>query len=370
MKIFEVIAGFGAGGAETLLKDLAIGFKEKDHEVIVIIIDQFSDDVSEISKIKQLREKDIEVVSLNRKPGEKSVFIFSKIYKLFVRHRPAVVHIHSFLAAVCLFPFSLYFSKIKFVQTIHSTRVIETKLHKLFYTKLFPLKYKNIYCSDLAFVSLKRDLGEGIVIDNGIFRKRNRNIRKIIEKEYNIPANSLIMLNVGRITKAKNQGLLLNLIERLNNEVYQGSLYLLVCGKHFNDIFYQDLLCDYDQLKFANNIKFIGIKDNINDLMYSTDLYISSSLYEGLPITVLEAMNTGVPLVLSPIKEHLNVFIGLEACYFPEANTLNSYVALLKEKAKIFNADKENLIVKRDVLIKNYDINTTILNYLKYFNSL
>lgn len=370
MKIFEVIAGFGAGGAETFLKDLAIGFKKKDHEVIVIIIDQFSDDVSEVSKINQLRDNGIEVISLNRKCKERNFFIFFKIFKLLMKHKPEVVHIHSFLAAIYFFPFSLYGSKAKFFQTIHSTHIIETKLQKIFYSKLLPLRYKNIYCSEVAGHSLKNILGEGMIINNGIYPLLNKNIRKLIEEEYNIPSNSFIALNVGRITKAKNQELLLNLVEKLNIEVFKGSFYLLVCGKHFNDSLYQDLICNSNQLKFKDNIKFIGVKDNISDLMYSSDLYISSSIYEGLPITVLEAMNTGVPLVLSPIQEHLNVFKTLDTCYFPETNTVNSYFELFKEKIKKIKVDKKEIRIKRELLIEKYHINTTILNYLKHFNVL
>lgn len=366
MKILEVIAGFGSGGAETLLKDIAIGFKEKDHEVVVIIMDELSNDVSEISKINQLRANGIEVISLDRKPADRSLGIFFKIFKLIKKHRPSVIHIHSFLAALYFFPFSFYFFKIKFVQTIHSTRILESKLRKLFYTKLFTLKYKNIYCSDEVSNCLTKALGEGIVIDNGISSHKNRNIRNFIEEEYSIPPNSLIALNVGRITEAKNQLLLLNLIEKLNNQMYKGSLYLLVCGQYFNDSLYENLMTHYNQLKFKDNIKFIGVKDYVNDLMYSTDLYISTSIFEGLPITVLEAMNTGVPIILSPIKEHLNVFSDLQTCYFPENNTVDSYVALFQNK-KIFDTNREKVIAERDFLIKKYDIKTTILKYLDCF---
>ncbi len=186
MKIFEVIAGFGSGGAETLLKDIAIGFKEKNHEVAVIIIDALSDDISEKSKINQLRAKGIEVISLDKKPADRSIRVFFKIYKLLIKHRPEVIHIHSFLAALYFFPFSFYFSKVKFFQTLHSTRIMESKLRTLFYSKLFILKYKNIYCSDEVSNSLRKILGEGTIIHNGISSHKNKNIRNLIEYENSI----------------------------------------------------------------------------------------------------------------------------------------------------------------------------------------
>ncbi|KIC01410.1 hypothetical protein OA88_14075 [Flavobacterium sp. JRM] len=368
MKIIEVIAGFGAGGAEALLKDLSIGIKEENHEVLVIIVDQFSSDVSEISKINQLNQKGIRVISLNRKPQDKSFLLFFKIYKILKEYQPTVVHIHSFLAAVYFFPFAFVF-KSKFVQTIHSTQVAETKLQKIFYSILFPLKYRKVYCSETAYTSLKKIIGEGAVISNGIASYISNDIREYIEKEFNIPKGSFIALNVGRIVDSKNQLLLLDLIEKLNNELYKGRLYLLLCGKHYEDDFYLKIISKINQLKFKNNIKLIGVRDNITDLMYSSDLYISSSKYEGLPITVLEAMNTGVPLILSPIEEHLCVFKDLESCYFPETNSVDSYVALFENNQKIYAVDKENIIIKRDSLIKRYNINTTVLNYLSFFKN-
>lgn len=369
MKIIEVIAGFGAGGAETLLKDLAIGLKKLDIEILVVVIDKFTDDVTEMSKIKQLREKGIEVISLNRKPGDKSLSLLFSVYRLLKKNKPTVVHIHSFLAAIYFFPFAFIF-KTKFVQTIHSTKIPQAKLYKVAYTKLFPLKYKNIYCSDEAYTSLNKMIGEGVVINNGIIASTNQNIRKFIENEYSIPKSSFILLNVGRIVEAKNQLLLIDLVENLNKGSYKGKLYLLICGKHYEDEFYERIICDSNQLKFRDNIKFIGVKDNINDLMYSSDLYISSSIHEGLPITVLEAMNTGVPLVLSPIKEHLNVFDHLESCYFPESNTVDSYVSLFEKNEKSFAVNKDEIIKKRDFLIKKHSIDTTVLSHLIFFGSL
>lgn len=368
MRIIEVVAGFGAGGAETLLKDLSIGFKSKGHEVLVVVIDELTDDVSEVSKISQLRQNDIEIISLNRKPGRKSFSLFFEIYKIIKINTPDVVHIHSFLGALYFFPFSLFFSKCKFVQTIHSTHVLHSKWYKVVYSKILRLKYKNVFCSDESYRILNQLIGEGIVINNGIPTGTNQNIRKFMEKKFNIPANSLIILNVGRVSKEKNQILLLDIVEKLNHIFFKGSLYMLVCGKSFNDSLYRDIIMRCGKLKFNDNIKFIGVQDNISDLMYSSDLYISTSIYEGLPITVLEAMQTGVPLVLSPIKEHLNVFGDLEACYFPETNEVHSYVDLFKKNKEIFNLNKDDILLKRDMPITKYHINNCILEYLSCFN--
>jgi len=369
MRIVEVIAGFGAGGAETLLKNLSIGFESRNNEVLVVIIDQFSDDITEINKINELHENGIKVVSLERKPSENNLKMVFKIRKLLNEFKPNIVHIHSLLGAYYFLPFS-FFSKIKFVQTIHNTKIYDKLIHKLFYQFIFKIKYKTIYCSEESRISLKNHVGEGIVIDNGIPIHPNKNIREQILDEYKIPKESCIILNVGRISVQKNQISLIKLIERLNEEFENQNFQLLLCGMNYNDTYYAELLKNIDTSPLKKNIHYIGVKNDVNHLMFSSDLFISSSIHEGLPITVLEAINAGTPIVLSPINEHLNVFSSVDGCYFPDENSVESYVDLFKKQKGIFSHDKEELISKRQAIIDKYHINTTVTKHLEYFKKI
>lgn len=368
MKIFEVINSLGAGGAETLVKDLSIGFQKKGHQVIVITLDEVSDDISELKKIKNLKESGIETYCLGRKAGSKSISPVIEIDVLLKKHKPDIIHIHSFLAGLYFFPFSIV-NKYNFFQTIHSSHILLYKIQKFSYTKLFKRKYKNIFCSEESDRSLHQLIGKGIVIDNGIPNNPYSNIRLEIEQEFAIPNGSFIGLNVGRIEKAKNQLLLLDLVEELNKTLFNGTFFLLICGKNFNDSLFEEVNQKMKTLTYKNNIKYLGIRNNIIDLMHSADVYLSSSIYEGLPITVLEALNTGVPIILSPIKEHLNVFQNTAGCYFPEANEVKSYLDIFKKEKNIKEFSKENLRQQRQDIIAKYSIDTTVNKYLNHFNT-
>ena len=52
---------------------------------------------------------------------------------------------------------------------------------------------------------------------------------------------------------------------------------------------------------------FYGYVGNVRDYLSAADVYVSSSQSEGLPNGVLEAMATGVPVVLSGIRQHLEI---------------------------------------------------------------
>lgn len=57
----------------------------------------------------------------------------------------------------------------------------------------------------------------------------------------------------------------------------------------------------------GNTVEFFGFIDNVIEVVAQADLYVSASLYEGLPGSVIEAMSVKKPLLLSDIDEHREV---------------------------------------------------------------
>jgi glycosyltransferase involved in cell wall biosynthesis len=53
--------------------------------------------------------------------------------------------------------------------------------------------------------------------------------------------------------------------------------------------------------KLTNNIHFIGYRKNVDDYLEALDVYLSTSLYEGMPYTVIEALRSGCPCVVSDV---------------------------------------------------------------------
>ena len=69
---------------------------------------------------------------------------------------------------------------------------------------------------------------------------------------------------------------------------------------------------DYAELKSQfgalPNVIFTGNIGNVNEYLQAADIYISSSKSEGLPNGVLEAMATGLPVILSDIEQHKEIY--------------------------------------------------------------
>lgn len=118
---------------------------------------------------------------------------------------------------------------------------------------------------------------------------------KAIRMEIGLPENAFIFVYSGQIIDRKNHHFLLDVFRNTfkSNDVY---LLILGDGENYNVLF----------SKFGNieNIDFRGNVSNINHYLKACDAYVSTSKSEGMPNGVLEAMATGLPVVLSDIAQH------------------------------------------------------------------
>lgn len=112
--------------------------------------------------------------------------------------------------------------------------------------------------------------------------------------------NKRIFITVSMISKLKNIDEIINVFKQRKNDM----LLILGSGPLFNQI--KEKASEYD------NIYMIGHVTNVSDYLSASDYYISASLSEGLPNSVLEAMASGLPCILSDIKPHKEVLSDLE----------------------------------------------------------
>ena len=141
--------------------------------------------------------------------------------------------------------------------------------------------------------------GNVVYIPNGVDTKRFRPTvkKKELRKKFGISEDHTVLLSVGRLTPQKRPYLLMEVFSQL--EKNHSDLILCVAGRG-------EL---YDEVKaFAekhglNNIIFLGRVDDsdLPDLYACSDYYIMTSRYEGFPLTLLEAMASGLPCIVSDI---------------------------------------------------------------------
>lgn len=157
-------------------------------------------------------------------------------------------------------------------------------------------------CSQLA--GIKR-YGRRIVRNNKIFFVLNNAIdtEKYIcndciknkkDKELCIDESQTVLGHVGRFDNAKNQIFLVNIFNELQNYNENSKLILVGNGKNFELV--------KEKVKFLdleNKVIMTGVRDDVNEILQTFDMFVFPSIYEGLPVSVIEAQASGLKCLLS-----------------------------------------------------------------------
>lgn len=135
---------------------------------------------------------------------------------------------------------------------------------------------------------------------------------------------------------------------------YRDKLYLVLCGDG------QNLEKLKDKYKSNKNIIFKGKINNISEILRACDIYISTSKSEGMPNSVLEAMATGLPVILSNIPQHMELFdISKDIGKNYELNNIND----LTEKIDELIESNYNEIGKYNNIITNRYLTANVMSY-------
>ncbi len=106
--------------------------------------------------------------------------------------------------------------------------------------------------------------------------------------------NSIVIGHIGRFIESKNHKFLLRVMKELI--IKDNAIKLLLVGDG-------DLRPQIEQLAkkegIYDNIRFVGIRDDIHTMLHSMDIFVFPSIYEGLGLVLLEAQASGLPCIVS-----------------------------------------------------------------------
>jgi len=105
------------------------------------------------------------------------------------------------------------------------------------------------------------------------------------------------VLFVGRLTKAKGINILLKAIKILK-EKYQKEIKAAIVGKGYLEEELKGLVME---LGIEKEVEFLGVRRDVEKLMKSTKLFVLPSRWEGLPLTILEAMSSGAGIIATKV---------------------------------------------------------------------
>ena len=137
------------------------------------------------------------------------------------------------------------------------------------------------------------------VIKNGIETNRfvyNREIREQVRKELGL-TDEYAICNVARFVKVKNHEFLIQIFQEVKKTIPEAKLYLI--GGHSDDGREERIRKIVNDKGLDNDVVFLGVRNDVDRLLQAMDLSILPSLFEGLPVSNIEAQAAGLPCVIS-----------------------------------------------------------------------
>jgi glycosyltransferase involved in cell wall biosynthesis len=160
---------------------------------------------------------------------------------------------------------------------------------------------------DLLHQSFGLAKQKGQVIHYGIprerFSPRNLETRSRLLTELGIPDNALVCFTAARIEYRKGYQYQLEAIKQLmHSKVWEQIYFIWAGGGIFQPQFEVELKSEISQLGIENKVIFLGQIPNVDQWLNVADIFILPSQQEGMPISIIEAMAKGIPVIATAVS--------------------------------------------------------------------
>ncbi|MCQ2802761.1 MAG: glycosyltransferase family 4 protein [Bacilli bacterium] len=346
MKIIEVINSINyRGGAQTLLDGLVANFKKQNHDVLVISL---------YGPIDKSFEH-LNIICCNKKSrfDFKSARRFRKIVKEF---NPDVIHFHLSCLATYFFAFGFKKRNWKLFETIHTLPTVLVSKFEVFLRKIF-VKINN-YSLIAISSSIKKLIDDS---HHKNFPCVFNGIQLPICKYTNNKKYDFII--VAHMSEWKNHKLLFDVVGELKKE--GKDLTVLCVGD--GELLEQNKQYSQDS-GLANLVTFVGAVNDCSLYYNESKIFILTSLFEGNPMTILEAMSFGLPIIAPRVGGIPDVVTDNVNGFVFEVNNrveLKEKMQKLISDNELYDAFSKNNL--RD--IQKYTIENAALEYIHIFES-
>ena len=298
LRVLQVVPILAMGGLERVATRLALGLRPYVSRVAVAGRTGITTLGS--SEIEQpLREGGITVYSIPRARSRLRDVIRAGVALAPVlrRERPDVVHAHNPVggAAAAVARLLAFRPDIAIITTYHGVEPhrLELATRVLMQTSDLVVGVGPTASRALQEIGLPLDRSRTVY---NAFSLRSTRDREEVRLEFGIHSDSELVVTVGRYSAEKNQLLLLRALAILAPE--RPSLRALIVGVGTLE---EDLRRATVTLGIDDRVQVTGPRADAHDIIGAADVFALSSTSEGLPLVVLEAMASGVPVVSTAV---------------------------------------------------------------------
>lgn len=246
-------------------------------------------------------------IEFNRSPINKSnILAYKKMKQLIIDGDYDVVHVHTPVASFITRLVCKHLKDIKVIYTAHGFHFYKGAPLKN-WILYYPLEWYASKFTDVIITINKEDFirakklkakeveyvpGVGLDIDkfNNIDVDKEKK-----RKELGIPSDNILLLSVGELNKNKNHKVIIKALSEIENK----NVHYVIAGR---GRLKGDLIKLSVKLNISDRVHLLGYRKDIGELYKVSDIFCFPSKREGLPVSVMEAMVCGLPVICSNIR--------------------------------------------------------------------
>lgn len=294
VKVMHFISSGGLFGAENVLLNLAANMdKEIYHPIVAAIQDGRKANLQVAERARELKIP----VKVFQSKGKIDFDTVNKLKRCLTAHKIDVLHTHNYKSDI-IGALATRHLNVKLIATAHGFTDINHKVSV--YEKIDRMFLKKFFDGVVVVSdSVMPDFPQKMVIQNGIDVKRFQQTQKSrmeIRRQYGIQDDEIVIGTVARLSIEKNQKLLIAAADKVCKRNSKVKIMIVGDGPE------EDLLKNaVKNLQLEKQIIFTGLMRNVAPFYKAFDIFTLTSLTEGVPMTVLEAMASGVTVVATRV---------------------------------------------------------------------
>lgn len=338
-----------------------IGILQSIGVLIDCAVNQYTDEnnIEDIIKIENVNVID---VPFSRTPfSSKNIISYKKIRETITKGKYSLIHCHT--------PVASFITRMAIGKN-NNSKVIYTA-HGFHFYKGAPKKNWIMFFPAEWISSFRTDVLITITIDDYIFAKKHMHAKKVyyvpgvgidtgkfyvnretqierkILKKYDINDSDFVIISVGELNVNKNHQIVIKAMAKMNDP----RVHYCIAGH--GDLF-DELQQIVNDLNLTEKVHLLGQRSDVKDLLKEADIYALPSIREGLNVSLMEAMASGLPCICGDIRGNNDLIVNNKGGYRINVMNMTEWIKAIKRLRIEDNRAMMGAFNAR--LVKEYDL--------------
>lgn len=360
-RLLHIVLWLDYGGLEKIVHDFSKSLRN-DYEVYVVALEKGG----LIESL--LKQEGIPVYVLERRPGKFDFRLLIRLVKLIKKLNIQIIHSHS----GCIMYAALAGKLAGVANIVHTEhgRYLPDSIGRIWEDRFFSRLISKYVCVSKELTAYMQEIvrvpdEKLTTIINGVntshyYKYPNEDILKI-RAEYNIQPDAIVVGTICRFIPQKNVGFLIDWMKNNHNIDKNIFLYLVGDGPQFDE------LVEKASGISMSRVKFFGVRKDIPDLLNIFDIFTLVSTTEGTSLTIMEAMSTQLPVIVSDVGGNKDLIDHGKTGYLFECNNQQSFKKYLDKIISNQTLAKEMGKKAREKVKEKYSFDVMLNRYRDFY---